>query len=66
MKSKKHKTTAAMPQSNHDYQVHDAVQTLKRAEQIKADPKLHAAAKQAAKTEAHHLRKVAGRSSGKK
>lgn len=50
---------AAMPAPMHDYEVSDAVHTLKRAEQIKANPKLHAAAKAHAKTEAMALQKIA-------
>ena len=50
---------AAMPRTTHDYEVHDAVHTLKRAEQIKANPKLHAAAKAHAKQEAAALSKIA-------
>ncbi len=45
------------------YAARDAMHTLKRAAEIKADPKLHAAAKEHARAEAHHLRKVAGRKS---
>lgn len=61
MKSSKPKNmlVAAMPHSEQDYRVHDAVHTLKRAEQIKADPKLHAAAKAHAKQEAMALSKIA-------
>lgn len=50
---------ASVPTTDMDYRVHDAVHTLKRAEQIKADPKLHAAAKAHAKTEAAALSKIA-------
>lgn len=51
----------------HDkYQVQEAVHTLRRAAEIKADPKLHAAAKHHARAEAHALKKVAGRDMGKK
>lgn len=55
-----------MPRTEQDYRVHDAVHTLKRAAEIKADPKLHSAAKEHAKHEANMLRKVAGRSSSGK
>lgn len=58
--------STAIPKTEHDYRVRDAVDTLKRAEQIKADPKLHAAAKAHALQEAQHLRKVAGRGGKKK
>lgn len=55
----KNMLAAAMPTTSHDYEVHDAVHTLKRAEQIKANPRLHAAAKAHAKTEAAALQKIA-------
>ena len=55
----KNMLVAAMPKTDMDYRVHDAVHTLKRAEQIKADPKLHAAAKAHAKQEAAALSKIA-------
>lgn len=57
---KKSKPTA-IPHTSRDYEVQDAVHTLKRAEAIKSDPKLHEAAKAHARMEAEHLRKVAGR-----
>ena len=52
-------SASTMPRTEQDYRVHDAVHTLKRAEQIKADPKLHAAAKAHAKQEAAALSKIA-------
>lgn len=51
--------TSSAPMADRRWEVQDAVQTLKRAEQIKADPKLHAAAKAHAKTEAVALQKIA-------
>lgn len=69
MKRKSHPTpakSAPMPHGHDKYQVQEAVHTLKRAAEIKADPKLHAAAKHHARQEAHTLRKVAGRGDGKK
>lgn len=52
----------AMGKPDRAWEARDAMHTLRRAEEIKSDPKLHAAAKAHAKTEAHALRKIAGRS----
>lgn len=43
------------------YAAREAMHTLRRAAEIKADPKLHAAAKDHARMEASALKKVAGR-----
>lgn len=51
----------ASPGQNRDWEARDAMHTLRRAEEIKADKKLHTAAKACAKDEAHHLSKIARR-----
>lgn len=48
-----------MPRTHDQYEVQDAVHTLKRAQQIKDNPKLHAAAKAHAKQEVAALQKIA-------
>lgn len=59
-------STAPMPHGHDKYMVQEAVHHLKKAAEIKADPKLHAAAKAHAKHEADALRKVAGRNTSSK
>lgn len=51
----------AMPKSSHDWEVKDAVSTLRRAEAIKADSKLYAQVRLAARDEAKQLVRIAGR-----
>jgi hypothetical protein len=46
--------------SNKDYQAHDDKHTLKRAAEIQADAKRHAAAKNAAKQDIKQLQGIAG------
>lgn len=58
-KRTKNALAAAMPRTQNDWEVSDAVHTLRRAEQIKANPRLHAAAKAHAKQEASALAKIA-------
>ena len=54
------KAAPAMPVTEQQWMARDALSTLKRAEEIKADPKLMAQVKTVAKQEAAALAKVTG------
>lgn len=60
-KPPKHKMVAMPAHSETNWGAHDDMHTLKRAAEVKSDPKRHHAAKEMARTEVHHLKKVAGR-----
>lgn len=68
MPKKKHSSRpmAAPAVSETNWRAREDMHVLKAAAEVKADPKRHAAAKSHARTEVHHLRKVAGRGDGKK
>lgn len=62
MAKKRRHTNAAPPKlTETSWQAHSDMHALKAAAEIKADPKRHGAAKEMARTEVHHLKKVAGR-----
>lgn len=51
--------SAGVPEGERKYRAEDAVRTLTRAAEIKADPKLMADVKAHAAHQAHHLKKIA-------
>lgn len=57
----KHKMVAMPAHSETNWAAREDLHTMKRAHEIMSDPKRHAAAKDMARTEVHHLKKVAGR-----
>lgn len=64
-KATPHKAAMPKPGSDSHYRAQSDMHALKEAAAIKSDPARHGAAKELAKQEVAHLRKVAGRTTSK-